>query len=177
MGREAAVIPDEILISKIYLIRGQKVMLDFHLSELYGVQTKVLKQAVRRNIYRFPEDFMFELSKQEFEDLRSQFVTSNRGGIRYMPMAFTEHGVLMLSSVLKSRIAIELNIHIVRVFSKMRQMLANQKEIIIKLKQMEDKITNHDFQLSKLFDAIKELLLDKIAHTQPSERKQIGFKK
>lgn len=177
MVRESSVIPDEILISKIYLIRGQKVMLDVHLSELYGVQTKVLKQAVRRNIYRFPEDFMFELSKQEFEDLRSQIVTSNRGGVRYSPMAFTEHGVLMLSSVLKSRIAIELNIHIVRIFSKMRQMLASQKEIINKLNQMEFKLSNHDVQLSKLFEAIKELILEKMTQAQTSDRKQIGFKR
>ena len=89
------IIPDEVLVSKIFLIRAQKVMLDFHLAELYGVQTKVLKQAVRRNIHRFPGDFMFELSTEEFESLRSQIVTSNKGGIRYAPWAFTEHGVLM----------------------------------------------------------------------------------
>ncbi|MEP6794776.1 MAG: ORF6N domain-containing protein, partial [Saprospiraceae bacterium] len=136
-----------------------------------------LNKAVQRNRDRFPEDFMFELSKQEFEDLRSQIVTSNRGGVRYSPMAFTEHGVLMISSVLKSRIAIELNIHIVRIFSKMRQMLASQKEIISKLNQMESKLSNHDVQLSKLFEAIKELILEKMTHTQTRERKQIGFRK
>ncbi len=120
---------------------------------------------------------MFELSKREFEDLRSQIVTSKRGGVRYSPMAFTEHGVLMLSSVLKSRIAIELNIHIIRIFSKMRQMLTSQREIINKLNQMESKFSNHDVQLSKLFEAIKELILEKMMQTQSRERKQIGFKK
>jgi hypothetical protein len=172
-----SVIPDEVVISKIFLIRDQKVIMDYHLSELYGVQTKVLKQAVRRNIHRFPEDFMFELSDLEFETLRSQFVTSKRGGIRYKPMAFTEHGVLMLSSVLRSRIAIEMNIQIVRIFSKMRQLLANHKEIIYKIDQIETKLTSHDFQLSKLFEALKELLLDKIGRHQIQERKQIGFNK
>lgn len=165
VSRGKSILPDEVVISKIFLITDQKVMLVYHLSELYGVPTKALKQAVRRNIHRFPEDFMFELSNQEFEDLRSQIVTSKSGGVRYKPMAFTEHGVLMLSSVLKSRIAIEMNIQIVRIFSKMRQMLTSQKEIIDKINQMEHKVTNHDFQLSKLFEALKELLLDKIAHS------------
>lgn len=171
------IVPNEVIISKIFLIRDQKVMLDYHLSELYGVPTKALKQAVRRNIHRFPEDFMFELSNKEFENLRSQFVTSKRGGMRYMPMAFTEHGVLMLSSVLKNSIAIEMNIQIVRIFSNMRQLLTSQKEIIQKINQIETKLTIHDDQLSKLFDALKELLMDKIAHSKKPERMQIGFKK
>ena len=171
------IIPDEVLVSKIFLIRAQKVMLDFHLAELYGVQTKVLKQAVRRNIDRFPADFMFELSDKEFETLRSQIVTSIKGGTRYSPMAFTEHGILMLSSVLRNKIAIEMNIQIVRIFVKMRQMLSNHREIIAKITQMESKLTSHDVQLSKLFEALKELLLDKISMPAIRERKPIGFGK
>ena len=176
-GDGKSIVPDEVVISKIFLIRGQKVIFDYHLAELYGVQTKVLKQAVRRNIHRFPEDFMFELTNKEFETLRSQIVTSKTGGVRYKPMAFTEHGILMLSSVLKSRIAIEMNIQIVRIFSKMRQLLQGQKDIIDKINQIESKLTFHDLQLAKLFAALKELLLDKLAHPPIKERRQIGFKK
>jgi hypothetical protein len=116
-----ALVPIERITSKIYLIRGMKVMLDRDLAELYDVETKVLKQAVRRNIDRFPEDFMFELSKEEFKNLRSQFVTSSWGGVRYRPYAFTEQGVAMLSSVLKSERGIRVNIQIMRAFIKLRQ--------------------------------------------------------
>ena len=115
-----------VIQSKIYELRGQKVMLDFDLAEMYGMETKRLKESVKRNIKRFPSDFMFELSKEEFESLRSQFATSNkRGGTRYMPYAFTEPGVAMLSSVLNSDVAIEININIMRAFIAVRQMLAN----------------------------------------------------
>lgn len=115
----------QLIQSKIYEIRGQKVMLDRDLAELYGIETKVLKQAVKRNLKRFPSDFMFELTQDEFECLRSQFVTSNaRGGTRYMPFAFTEQGVAMLSSVLNSEVAIEINIYIMRAFVAIRQMIA-----------------------------------------------------
>ncbi len=109
---------DEMVLDKIYLIRNQKVMLDRDLAQLYGVETKVLKQAVKRNMDRFPEDFMFELNSSEYENLRSQIVTSSWGGLRYMPMAFTEYGVLMLSSVLNSQKAIQINIPILRVFAR-----------------------------------------------------------
>ena len=121
-------VPIELIASKIYLIRGIKVILDRDLAELYGVETKVLKQAVRRNIDRFPADFMFEMTETEFEDWRSQFVTSNsdRMGLRYKPMAFTEQGVAMLSSVLKSKRAIEVNIAIMRAFVKLREMVTSQ---------------------------------------------------
>jgi phage regulator Rha-like protein len=136
-NRPTPLIMDEIVISKIFHIRDQKVMMDRDLAELYGIETKVLKQAVKRNINRFPPDFMFELSDYEEDILRSQNVTSNRGGNRYAPMVFTEHGVLMLSSVLKSDRAVEMNIQIVRVFSKMKELLLNQKDIIIKLQQIE----------------------------------------
>ena len=116
----------QLIQSKIYEIRGQRVMQDFDLAQMYGTETKVLKQAVKRNIKRFPTDFMFELNKEEFGFLRSQFVTSNqRGGTRYMPFAFTEQGVAMLSSILNSEVAIEINISIMRAFIAVRQLIAN----------------------------------------------------
>ncbi|MFV8356375.1 ORF6N domain-containing protein [Flavobacterium sp. XS1P32] len=122
---KAIMIPDDIISSKIYLIRDQKVMLDKDLSELYAVENKQLKRQVRRNIERFPDDFMFELNQLEFDNLRSQIGTSSWGGTRYMPMAFTEQGVAMLSSVLNSTTAIKVNIQIIRVFTKIRAMLTD----------------------------------------------------
>jgi hypothetical protein len=139
----------EIIEQQIIALRGQKVMLDFHLAELYEIETKVLKQAVKRNIHRFPSDFMFELSKEEFETLRSQFVTSKRGGMRYMPFAFTEQGVAMLSSVLNSEKAIAINIAIMRTFVTLRQFALNYKELSQKITEIEKqfpdiyKILNH----------------------------------
>ena len=147
-------VPTETIASKIYLIRGQKVMLDRDLAELYGVQTKVLKQAVRRNIGRFPSDFMFELNSKEFQDLRSQIVTSSWGGLRYLPMAFTEQGVAMLSSVLSSERAVQVNIQIVRTFTKLRRMLATHEELKRKIENME-KQYDENFQI--VFEAIKQL--------------------
>ncbi len=137
------IIPEKRIESKIVVIRGQSVILDRDLAELYGVETKVLTQAVRRNIKRFPEDFMFQLNYKEFTDLRSQFVTSSWGGRRYPPYAFTENGVAMLSSVLNNDKAIQINIQIMRVFTKLRGMLRKYKELkefVISLakKQQED---------------------------------------
>ena len=128
-------IPDETIISKIHQIRDQKVMIDRDLSDLYGIETKVLKQAVKRNIDRFPEDFMFEMTGEEFQNWRSQFVTSNseRMGLRYAPFCFTEQGVTMLSCILNSKKAIETNIRIIRVFTKIREMLLTHKDILLKL--------------------------------------------
>jgi len=171
------IIPDELVMSKIYLFRGQKVMIDRDLAELYGVETKVLKQAVRRNLKRFPLDFMFELSKEEFTDLRSQSVTSSWGGSRYVPMAFTEHGVLMLSSVLKSDRAIELNIQIVRIFTKMREMLLTHKDLLIKLENLESTVSSNSDQLVVLFEHLKRLLEQSMLKQDQVERKKIGFKK
>jgi hypothetical protein len=149
-----SVLPAETIASKIFLIRGQKVMLDRDLAELYGVQTKVLKQAVRRNSDRFPSDFMFELTKKEFENLRSQIVTSSWGGLRYLPMAFTEQGVAMLSSVLNSKRAIQVNIQIMRTFSQLRRMLETHKDLKRKIEAMEKKY-DENFQI--VFEAIKQL--------------------
>ena len=169
-----SVIPVEIVEKKILLIRGQKVMLDRDLAELYGVATKALNQAVKRNSERFPEDFMFQLSKQEFENWRSQIVTSNREkmGIRRKPYAFTENGVAMLSSVLKSRQAIEVNIQIMRTFTKLREMLSSNKELSKKLDDLERKVSSHDQAITGLIHAIREM-----AKPEPVGKKgTIGFK-
>lgn len=164
-------IADEVVMNKIYQIRNHKVMLDMDLAELYGVETKQLKRAVKRNIDRFPDDFMFELDDQEFENLRSQSGTSSWGGVRYAPMAFTEQGVAMLSSVLNSKRAIAVNIQIIRVFTKMRQLLMTHKDILLKLEKLERKTGKHDENFKIVFDYLKELL------NPPSEpMRKIGFK-
>ena len=164
-------LPDEIITSKIYLIRDEKVMLDFDLAELYNVETKNLNRAVKRNINRFPEDFMFQLTKQEVTNLRFQIGTSSWGGQRYLPYAFTEQGVAMLSSVLNSDRAIAVNIQIIRIFTRMRKLMLTHKAILLKLEQMEKGFESHDKKVILIFEYLKQLL------TQPvKERKQIGFK-
>jgi hypothetical protein len=141
---------------RILILRDQKVMIDFHLAELYGVETRALKQAVRRNPERFPEDFMFELSEEEVSILRSQTVIpSSHGGSRHGNLAFTEQGVAMLSSVLRSTRALEVNIAIMRAFVRLRQMLATHKELAAKLEEMEQK---YDGQFRLVFDAIRQLM-------------------
>ena len=167
---------EELISNKIYFIRNEKVMLDRDLAELYGIETRVLKQAVRRNISRFPEDFMFELSKEEFENWRSQFVISNseKMGLRYAPMAFTEHGVLMLSSVLKSDKAIQTNIQIMRIFSKVRQMLLDTTDLKIDILQIQKKLENHDKNIELVFSYLDELT-EKKENDKP--RTKIGYKK
>ncbi|HOG24056.1 MAG TPA: ORF6N domain-containing protein [Candidatus Omnitrophota bacterium] len=161
-------IPQEIIQSKIFLLRGQKIMFDKDLAKLYGVATKVLNQAVKRNIDRFPSDFMFLLTPQEVTSLRSQFVTSTRGGLRYQPCAFTEHGILMLSSVLNSKRAIQVNIQIMRAFTKLREMLVSNKELRQKIEEMEKK---YDHQFKIVFQTIKELL----EPPTPKTKGPIGF--
>jgi len=166
----ASNIPAERITKKIYLIRGQKIILDRDLAELYGVQTKVLKQAVRRNISRFPNDFMFELTDEEFQNWRSQIVTSksDRMGLRYKPMAFTEQGVVMLSSVLNSARAIQVNIQIMRAFTKLRQMLSTHVELKAKIEAMEKK---YDQNFKIVFEAIKQL----IETEDKPKKKRIGY--
>jgi hypothetical protein len=170
-------IPDEIIMQKIYLIRGQKVMLDKDLAELYNVDTKQLKRAVRRNITRFPVDFMFEIDASEFNNLRSQFGTSSWGGTRYAPMAFTEYGVLMLASVLNSERAVQINIQIVRIFTKMREMLQGQKDEIQRLEKIEKKLAVHDNNILVLFEYIKQL--EHIKHEELERKPPVikGYKK
>jgi len=172
MGKRKAIVPVERIEKAIFMIRGEKVLLDRHLAELYGVETKVLKQAVRRNIRRFPSDFMFELTKEEFKNWRSQFVTSksDRTGLRYSPMAFTEQGVAMLSSVLRSDRAIEVNIAIMRAFVRLREMVSTHKKLEAKLSELEHKIESHDENIETIFEAIRQLM------TPPEKpRRKIGF--
>ena len=163
-------VPQEIIENKIYLIRGHKVMLDRDLARLYGVPTKVLNQAVKRNHKRFPNDFMLLLTLQEVRNLRSQFVTSSWGGLRYLPCAFTEQGVAMLSSVLNSERAIQVNIAIMRAFVKLRQILSTHKELVHKLNELERKFEKHDTEIQSIFEAIRQLM----APPTPPKRR-IGF--
>ena len=158
---------------RIYELKGQKVMFDFDLAELYNTETKRLKEAVRRNIARFPSDFMFELSKKEFDSLRTQIATSKRGGTRYMPFAFTEQGVAMLASVLNSPKAIEINIQIVRAFVFLRQYSLSHKDLAKKLKELEKK---YDRQFKDVYEAINYLLQKDKQEIELRERKRIGFK-
>lgn len=167
-------IPDEIITNKIYLIREQKVMLDEDLAELYKVETKQLKRQIRRNIERFPEDFMFELTKSEFENLRSQFGTSKWGGTRYAPYVFTEQGVAMLSSVLNSQTAIKVNIQIIRVFTKIRQMFTDNLSIKLEIEDIKKKLTSQNKNIELVFSYLDELL-DKKENQIP--RTKIGYKK
>jgi hypothetical protein len=144
---------------KIYLVRGHKVMFDSDLAALYGVETKMLNRAVKRNLERFHEDFMIQLNKDEFANLRFQFGTSSWGGRRYAPYAFTEHGVLMLANLLNSKMAVEVSILIVRTFVRIRQLIDTHKEIAQKINQLERKFEHHDFQIQKLFDKVREIPL------------------
>lgn len=168
------------VVGKIYLIRGKKVMMDRDLGGLYGVPTKILNQAVKRNKDRFPEDFMFQLSKSELENWKSQNVTSNseKMGLRKLPLVFTEQGVAMLSSVLNSKTAIQVNIQIIRVFTKMREMLISHKDILLKLEGIEKKLMAHDNKIEKsesemhaIFIALKQLL-----EKPKTPMKKIGYK-
>ena len=168
-------IPDELVVNKIYLIRNQKVMLDRDLAELYGVETKRLKEAVKRNLSRFPEDFMFELTEVELNNWRTQFATSNsdKKGLRYLPFAFTEQGVAMLSSVLNSEKAISVNIQIIRIFTKIRQMFSDNTEIRLAIEELRKKTDNNTKNIEVVFQYLDELL-DKKDNEKP--RVQIGYK-
>jgi hypothetical protein len=165
-------IPDEVVISKIYLIRDKKVMLDDDLAELYQVETRRLNEQVKRNTERFPEDFMFQLTEAEWENLKSQNATSSWGGRRKRPFAFTEYGVLMLSSVLNSDRAIQVNIQIMRIYAKLREMLMTNKDILLKLEKMERRVIKHDQDIKVVFGYLRELLNPK---TEPMRK--IGFKR
>jgi hypothetical protein len=167
---------EELISNKIFFIRNQKVMLDRDLAFLYSIETRVLKQAVKRNISRFPKDFMFELSPDEFSNWRSQFVTSNsdKMGLRYSPMAFTEHGVLMLSSVLNSDKAIQTNIQIMRIFTKVRQMLLDTTDLKINILKIQKKLENQEKNIELVFSYLDELTQKKI---DEKPRTKIGYKK
>jgi phage regulator Rha-like protein len=160
----------EVIQNKIFEIRGCKVMLDFDLALLYNIENKRLKEAVRRNLNRFPEDFMFELTEIEFNSLRSQIASSNRGGVRYMPFAFTEQGIAMLSSVLNSEKAIEINISIIRAFVMMRQFTLSYSELKTRIEEIESQFPDIYKALNYLVDK------DKIGNNS-KERTKIGYKK
>lgn len=172
-------LPDEIVLNKIYLIRKQKVMLDSDLAELYCVETRVLNQAVSRNPDRIPEDFMFRLEPVEWELLISQFVISkkqfaeNRGGRRKLPNVFTEHGVLMLSSVLKSSRAITVNIQVMRIFTRIREMLADNTDLRLDIERIKRKLDKHGKSIDEVFMYLDKLIEKK---TNPEPRKRIGYK-
>jgi ORF6N domain len=182
-----ALVAEQKILNKIYVIRSEKVMLDQDLADMYGVETKQLKRQVKRNADRFPKDFMFELTPKEFENLRSQIGTSSLpdgkagwGGTRYMPMAFTEQGVAMLSSILSSKTAIEVNIRIIRVFTKMREFALTHKEILMQLAKLEKEVSNNNRHTEKnskdienIFMVLKELLEKE---KKPAPRNKIGFK-
>ena len=165
-------LPEEVVLSKIYEIRGQKIMLDKELAELYGVTTGNLNKAVGRNMKRFPDDFMFELSEEEWENLKSQFEISSWGGTRKMPKAFTEKGVAMLSGVLNSDRAILVNIQIMRAYTKMREMLLTHKDLLLKMEELEKKVSNQDDKVVQIFDYLKRFIQD-----QKTPRTEVGYKK
>jgi ORF6N domain len=158
--------------TRIFMIRGQKVMVDSDLADLYRVATKVFNQAVRRNFKRFPKDFMFRLTAKEMKILRSQIVTSSWGGRRTLPYAFTEQGVAMLSSVLNSERAVQVNIAIMRAFVKLREILTTHRELAEKIAELENKYRQHDDKIQAVFDAIRELL----EPPQVSPKRRIGFR-
>ncbi|WP_298397587.1 ORF6N domain-containing protein [Flavobacterium sp.] len=171
------IISEETISDKIYFIRNQKVMLDSDLATLYGIETKRLKEQVKRNISRFPEDFMFELTEIEYNSLRSQIATLKKGRgqhQKYLPSVFTEHGVLMLSSVLNSDKAIQTNIQIMRIFTKVRQMLLDTTDLKIDIIQIQKKLENHEKNIELVFSYLDELT-DKKENTKP--RTKIGYKK
>ncbi len=167
------VVPDEVVMNKIYVIRNQKVMLDIDLAGLYQVETKVLNQQVKRNLKRFPDDFMFQLNQSEFENLKSQFVTSSWGGKRKLPLVFTEQGVAMLSGILNSDRAIAVNIQIMRIFTRVRQILTDNTELRLDIEKIKKKLDNQDKNMEIVFRYLDELLEKK---ENPVPRTKIGYK-
>lgn len=166
-------ISEETILEKVFVIRGLKVMLDKDLAEMYGVEVRVLNQAVKRNKTRFPEDFMFQISKEENASVRSQFVILQIGKYsKYLPYAFTEQGVAMLSSVLNSETAIQVNIQIIRLFTKMKQLILDNKDLWLKIEKIEQNLVKHDDEIKTVFAYLKKLLVQ-----ENKSRNPIGFKK
>jgi hypothetical protein len=164
-------VSEETIVEKIYIFRGQKVMLDRDLAEMYGVEVKRLNEAVKRNITRFPDDFMFQINKVEWQNLKSQIATSSWGGIRKLPYAFTEQGVAMLSSVLNSETAIQVNIQIIRLFTKMKQLILDNKDLWMKIEKIEQHLLKNDEEIKTIFAYLKKLLIQ-----ENKPRNPIGFK-
>jgi hypothetical protein len=175
-GKNELIVPEEVIMGKIYLIRIHKVMLDNDLAGLYAVETKRLNEQVKRNIERFPEDFMFQLTTREFKNLKSQFATSSWGGRRKLPYAFTEHGVLMLSSILNSDRAIKVNIQIMRIFTRIRHLLVVNKDIFLRLEKIEQTLSGHDEKIIQIFKYIRLLETSSQQQRTQFNRKKIGFK-
>ena len=173
--KKASIVPLEHVVSRIFLVRGQKVMLDADLADLYGVTTKRLNEQIKRNIDRFPSDFMFQLNAREHDSLRSQFATSKetlgRGGRRYLPYVFTEHGAIMAASVLDSERAVQVSIYVVRAFVQLREMLSSNKALARKLNELERKLTTHDRAITELIEAIRHLMTP----PEPKKKRPIGF--
>ena len=167
------IVPDEVVMNKIYVIRNQKVMLDVDLADLYQVDTKRLNEQVKRNLKRFPEDFMFQLTQSEFENLKSQFATSSWGGKRKLPLVFTEQGVAMLSGILNSDRAIAVNIQVMRIFTRVRQMLTDNTELRLDIEKIKKKLDNQDKNMEIVFRYLDELLEKK---ENPVPRTKIGYK-
>jgi hypothetical protein len=170
------VIPDEILMNKIYLIRCLKVMIDSDLSELFGVETRRLNEQVKRNMTRFPEDFMFQLSEKEINNLMSQIATSSWGGRRKLPFVFTEHGVLMLSSVLNSERAIKVNIQVMRIYVRIREMMMLDKNIMQRMEGIERKLNGQESRITIVFDYLKKFEKAKQQESKQRNRPKIGYK-
>jgi phage regulator Rha-like protein len=169
-------LPDQNIDDSIYIIRGHRVMLDEDLAEIYGVETKVLNQSIRRNKERFPEGFMFQLSVAEFTNLRSQFVTSSVGGRRYMPFAFTEHGTVMLASVLKSKRAIQMSIEVVKAFVRLRYVLASQKNMEKQLAEVRSFMLKQANQTDREFKKVWKAIEDLSSHNEDKPNTPIGFR-
>lgn len=171
-------IPQEVILSKIHEIRGQKVMLDSDLAELYGVETKVFKQAVKRNLDVFPEHFMFELTKEENQSLRSQIVTSKtgRGGTRYLPMVFTEHGIIHAAHVLRSKRARFMSVRITESFIKMRAILQTHQELFSQMSEIRKTVSGQEEQIALIFEYLKQFEQAKRKELEQQNRKPIGFK-
>jgi hypothetical protein len=166
-------VAEQKILNRIYVIRGEKVMLDQDLAEMYGVETKRLNEQVKRNIKRFPKDFMFTLTDKEYENLKSQIAASSWGGRRKLPNAFTEQGVAMLSSILNSDTAIEVNIRIIRVFTRLREYALTHKEILLQLSKLEKEVKNNSTDIENIFIVLKELLEKE---SKPAARNKIGFR-
>ncbi|TSA14360.1 MAG: ORF6N domain-containing protein [Comamonadaceae bacterium] len=170
MNESLAALSPQALAGRIVVIRGQRVLLDADLAQLYEVETKRFNEQIKRNQTRFPPDFMFRLTDEEFESLRSQFATSKRGGRRYLPMAFTEHGAIMAASVLNSDRAVEMSVYVVRAFVQLRTVLLDHKALADKLTALERRVSHHDNSLAEVIDAIRALM----AQPKPANR-PIGF--
>jgi ORF6N domain len=170
-----ALIQEQKVLNRIFVVRGQKIMLDEDLAEMYGVETKRLNEQVKRNKGRFPKDFMFALTQREYDHLKSQFATSKWGGRRNLPNAFTEQGVAMLSSVLNTEVAIEVNIRIIRVFTKMREFALTHKEILVQLNKLEKEVKGNTKDIENIFLVLKELIEKQKLPVTP--KRKIGFRR